>query len=703
MRFCVDLLKYNGKRMQVSGWAAPKNRGDHVRLTLKNPAGETVPVEISEIPREDVLLSVYGESGKERYGFSFTLEGGAFENLTLYMENLSDAADHEETVLGLRETAAAWKKSKRPLHVLKRYFAAKDKKNFKRNELLADLDDAEKKYALWYDAQKKSAEELKKQSEEGISGKPLVSLLVPVYRPDAGQFSGMAASVSAQSYGNFELILANASQENRKLSKMLERMAAKDARIRVLLLPENKGISENTNAALKEAKGEWIGLLDQDDILSPDALYEMLSAASLNPAAEIVYSDEDKLEDETGLHKDPSFKTVYNDALLHSTNYICHFLMVKRALAEKIGGFRKEYDGAQDYDFILRCTEETSGPVLHVPKVLYSWRIHEGSTAAGVSVKKEARDAGARALRDAFLREGIDTDISPIPELPGRYRVHPKLKEEPLVSVIIPNKDHPADLKRCVESLLNINTYENLEVLIVENGSGGEETFRLYEELTARDQRIRLLKWNAPFNFAAIQNFAAKEAKGEFLLLLNNDTEVISKDFLKSMVFWGLRENTGAVGARLFYEDGTLQHCGVLVLVEGAAHHVYLMEPESSPGYMGRILLPTNLSAVTAACMLVKKSAFDAVGGMDECFTVAYNDVDFCLKLCDKGYGVVYDPEATLTHFESKSRGYEDTEEKKKRQKKEADLLYGRWPKRVGNDPFYSPNLGLTGGWYSLP
>ena len=463
-------------------------------------------------------------------------------------------------------------------------------------------------------------------------------------------------------------------------------------------------------AAVNMAEGEYVALLDHDDFLSPNALFEFVKAINENGDADCIYSDEDKVDQEGKLHYFPHFKSDYNPDLLHTNNYICHFFAVKTSIIKKVGGFRPNFDGAQDFDLVLRCIDESKS-VVHVPKILYSWRCHKGSTSANTDSKSYAFEAGKRALQEYYDRHGIEAKVDNT-SLPGYYKTTYLYTERPLVTIVIPNKDHTEDLDRCVRSLLATKEYTNFEILIIENNSEDQATFDYYEKLKKQDERIRVETWKMDdarhsekhgFNYAAIQNFAAKKANGEYLLLLNNDTQVIDPDFLVSMVGYARRSDVGAVGAKLLYEDDTVQHAGVIVGVEGVAFHQFLEYPEYDPGYMGRASFSQDLSAVTGACLLIRKKVYEEVGGMDEHLAVSYNDVDLCLKLREAGYLVVYDAFAHLYHYESRSRGYEDSPQKQVRLAREAEYMKNKWKHVMGTDPYYNRNLSLKNGYYKLP
>ena len=398
---------------------------------------------------------------------------------------------------------------------------------------------------------------------------------------------------------------------------------------------------------------------------------------------------------------DPHFKPDFNPDLLCSVNYICHLFVVKKELLDKVGGFRAEYDGAQDYDFIFRCTENAK-QICHIPKVLYHWRCHPNSTASNPESKLYAFEAGRRAVQAHYERTGIHAEVFK-GEYLGLYRTKFIRDHDPLISIIIPNKDHIDDLKRCMESIEQKSTYKNYEYIIVENNSTDSATFEYYKKLEAENPKVRMVYWDGVFNYSAINNYGASFAKGEYLLLLNNDTEIINPDCLEELLGYCMRKDVGAVGARLYYEDDTIQHAGVVIGFGGIAGHCFVQQKRGTTGYCHRIICAQDYSAVTAACMMVKKSAFDAVGGLSEELAVAFNDIDFCMKLRKAGYLIVYNPYAELYHYESKSRGLEDTPEKVARFNKEIATFEKKWPEILKNgDPYYNPNLTLKSQDFSL-
>ena len=524
------------------------------------------------------------------------------------------------------------------------------------------------------------------------------SIVVPLFNTPARLFKDMLRSVLEQSYANWELILVVASPEDGLLLDEVRKAASQDSRIRYTILEENLGITENTNVGIAASTGDFVCFLDHDDTLEPNALFEYACALEKRPDTDLLYCDEDKMS-EDGLHfHSPYFKSDFDIDLLRSHNYVCHFLCVRKSIVESIAPPSSEYDGAQDYNLTLHAAEQARN-VFHVRKVLYHWRAIGGSTASDEatdgSVKAYADEAGRRAVVEHLERCKLPAVVEPGPA-PYSNRVTYLIRKPSLVSIIIPNKDCPDLLEACVTSVLEKTTYENYEIVIVENNSTEELTEECYGKLARLDERIRIVRWPAEFNFSKIINFGVGESRGEYLLLLNNDTVVIEPDWLKNMLGICQREDVGAVGARLLYPDGTVQHAGVVVTDEFTpASHAFCVLPDSNPGYFNLGVLTHQHSAVTAACLLTKRSVYDEVGGFNEELTVAYNDVDYCFKIRDLGLHVVYEPTAKLYHYESVSRGFDDdTVDRRIRAKREIAYLHGHWPEiyMVG-DPFLNPNL----------
>lgn len=555
-------------------------------------------------------------------------------------------------------------------------------------------------YGPWFEKHKPSAEELERQRKKKWKNPPLISVAVPAYRTSPGFLEQMILSVKEQTYPHWELCIVNASRGEDGMEQVLGRYAGGDERIRVKNLEENLGIAGNTNEALEMARGEFVGLLDHDDLLAPQALFRIAEALTADPQADAVYTDEDKVTTDLSEHFQPHFKPDFNLDLLRSNNYITHFFVVRTRLAREVGGFRKEFDGAQDYDFIFRCTEGAK-KVLHVPEVLYHWRTHKASTADNPASKMYAFEAGKRAIEVHLARCGQEGTVSLRKDL-GFYRVEYPVQGEPLVSILIPNRDQKETLEKCLNSIWEKSTYKNYEILIVENNSSSPEIFDYYREIEKRPG-VRILTWKEGFNYSAINNFGEKSAAGDYLLFLNNDVEVINPGWIEELLGNCQRKEVGIVGAKLYYPDDTIQHAGTVIGIGGIAGHAFLNMPRSRTGYLHKASLQMDLSAVTAACMMMKRQVFKQLGGFEERLSVAFNDVDLCLRTVQAGYLVVYNPEVELYHYESKSRGAEDSEEKVRRFQEEIEFMRCRWMDLLKKgDPYYNRNLTLSKWNYSL-
>lgn len=558
---------------------------------------------------------------------------------------------------------------------------------------------AEGGYEAWLARHKADKRVLRRQKHASFAQKPLISIVIPLYCTPLPYLKELIESVRRQSYENWQLCLADGSPDD-KAKEFLEKHYGREKRIVYQKLKENGGISANTNAAAELAKGEYLMFCDHDDTLEPDALYEIVKAIN-DTDADVVYTDEDKVSMDGQHYFDPNFKPDFNLFRLRENNYICHIFVVRKSLTDETGMLRSEFDGAQDFDFILRCCEKAK-KITHIPKVLYHWRCHMDSTAADPSSKAYAYEAGRKAIREHYQRMGIDAKVD-MTERPGWYRSHIKVQGNPMVSIIIPNKDHTDDLELCLFSMSRKSTYRNYEVLIVENNSEKEETFEYYKKLPERYPKVRVLTWEKEFNYSAINNFAAEEAQGEYLLFLNNDVEILTPDWIEEMLQNCQQDGVGITGAKLYYPDDTIQHAGVVVGLGGIAGHIMCKAPRETVGYMGRMVCVQEMSAVTAACMLVKASVFREVGGFDEELKVAFNDIDFCMKVRSVGQKVVFTPYAELYHYESKSRGLEDTPEKQQRFSREVKCFRRKWERELlKGDPYYSPNLSLKEGDCSL-
>lgn len=561
---------------------------------------------------------------------------------------------------------------------------------------LFDLHSELMSYQAWIN----SVEQLRLPSlaEQGTEiaawkARPLFSIVTPTYNTDPDMLRACLESVLAQTYPYWEMCIADDASSQPHVRSILEEYSRRDPRIRVKYRAENGNIVDASNTALELAKGDFVVLLDHDDLLARQALYSVARAIQSRPTAKLIYSDEDKL-DQSGKRCDPYFKPDFSEDLLYSQNYFSHLGVYRRDLVAAAGGFRRGFEGSQDYDLVLRCLAlvDDHRDILHISEILYHWRMSSGSTAAGHNQKSYASEAGRAALQDYFDRAGHDVRVSE--RAPGIYRHHwPLPQVTPLVSLIVPTRDGHELLKKSVGSILERTDYANFEVLIVDNQSQCPQTLA-YLEALATNPKVRVLRYDAPFNYSAINNFAARHARGSVLGLINNDVEVITPEWLGELVSHVVRPGVGCVGAKLYYPNDTIQHAGVVCGVGGIANHAHRYFPKEAPGYFGRLWVVHNVSAVTGAVLLLRKQVFEEVGGLDEQgLPVAFNDVDLCLKAVAAGYRNIWTPYAELYHYESISRGSDDSPEKRGRFEGECQVMRDRWGAMLANDPFYNPNL----------
>jgi glycosyltransferase involved in cell wall biosynthesis len=550
-------------------------------------------------------------------------------------------------------------------------------------------------YAEWVRRYDTMTDELRlalAECSRALAFKPLISVIMPVYNPEPAWLEAAIESVRAQIYTNWELCVADDASTDPAVRQLLERYQALDDRIKVVFRSENGHICAASNSALEAAAGEWVVLFDHDDLLAEHALFWMAEAINRVPDAGIVYSDEDKITVQ-GERREPHFKCDWNYELFLSYNMISHLGGYRRDLVNQLGGFRPGFEGAQDYDLALRCIEQLQpAQIVHIPRVLYHWRIHDASTAQAGEAKPYALLAGERALNEHLERRGLDAVAAVQPR--GFYRARfARPDPAPLVSLIIPTRNGEALVRQCIGSILQKTEYLNYEILLVDNGSDDLGALAYFEELD-RHPRIRVIRDDSPFNYSALNNRAVSSAQGEFVALVNNDIEVISPGWLGEMMSYAVQPGVGAVGARLLYPNGSLQHGGVVLGLGGVAGHSHKHFPGDHPGYFYRAILTQAMSAVTAACLVVRKSVYQAVGGLEEnSLTIAFNDVDFCIRLLQAGYRNIYASYAELYHHESVTRGHEDTPAKKARFKSEANYMKANWAQILAADPAYNPNL----------
>lgn len=575
-------------------------------------------------------------------------------------------------------------------------------------------------YGGWIKYNEPKDADLKLQMKKKFPISPKISVVVPMYKTKERFFKDLVKCMIDQTYSNWELCLADGSpEENENFKKYIE----KDERIKYKFLNANLGIAGNSNAAIEMATGDYIALLDHDDILAEYALFEVVNYINKFPNSEFLYSDEDKI-DESDNRYDAYFKPNFAPDTLRCQNYICHFSIFKKELMEKLEGFREDYNGAQDYDIFLRMSEVVKPEnITHIPKILYHWRVHNESTAKlNSNAKNYAFEAGKKAIEDHLKRVGLEGTVSE-GCIEGIYRVDYKVIGNPKVSIVIPNKDGKDILKVCINSILEKTTYKNYDIVIVENNSTTEEIFEYYKEIV-KNEKIRVVNYNKNteitadgekelpkrigevrkgFNYSAVINFGVRNSDGEYTIQLNNDTELITPNWLEILLGFVQRPDVGACGVKLYFPDETIQHAGIIVGVGGIAGNRFKSIPKSGHGYFAKESMIENLSAVTAACIITPRAIYDEVGFMDEDLAVAFNDVDFCLKIREKGYLVVYNPFVEFWHYESKTRGQENTPEKIKRFQGEICRFEQRWGNILDEgDPYYNPNLSLDTEVYHM-
>ena len=524
-----------------------------------------------------------------------------------------------------------------------------------------------------------------------MASTPLISVVMPTYNPDPTWLRAAIESVRSQLYPHWELCIADDASPSEAVRDVLREYSASDTRIKAVFRPKNGHISAASNSALEVASGSWIALMDHDDLLAEDALFRIAECTQAHPDVRLIYSDEDKI-DEHGRRSDPYFKPDWNPDLFRSQNMFSHLGALATDLVRDVGGFRQGMEGSQDWDLVLRCIERIQpGQVQHVPRVLYHWRVHAESTARSMNAKPYAAVAGERALNEHFARTGVRAHA----EYMGfGYRAHYDLPEPaPLVSLIIPTRNALGLTRQCIESVVGKTSYPNYEIILVDNGSDDPAALAWFAQL-ATQSNVRVMRDDREFNYSALNNAAVAQARGELVALVNNDIEVLSPDWLSEMVSLGLQPGVGAVGARLWYPDRTLQHGGVLLGVGGVAGHANKGLPKGLNGYGGRAALIQSFSAVSAACLVVRKAVYDEVGGLDEVnLKVAFNDIDFCLRLREAGYRNVWTPYAELLHHESATRGDDIAPEKQARFARETSYMRAHWADLIRHDPAYNPNL----------
>lgn len=802
LRFKVDIALAREGELMLQGWAFGSNPEEEVKFTVVDQAGNPVPgTTVSSVRRDEVVSAFFGDYVKAHGALQRDLgfdvhtpyAQGETRILVLQADGQTKRVKFTDHILEEFNSVAHRKREKllalfhwETVEVAWEYFQkhglrALFKKSVHKIQNIQDDYD----YNEWYKKVRITDEALAKQRESAgdFAQQPTFSIVIPVYATPEKFLCRMLDSIREQTYPKFEVCLVDATPyakiqhdpaQGRTPQEVLAEYAAADSRFRYETLTENLGIAENTNAAIRMATGDFIVLADHDDELEPQALYECVRAINAHPDVQVLYSDEDKVDFEDIYYFEPHFKTDFNPDLLRSVNYICHLFVARRSLLDAIAETaadgrkvyeRSAYDGAQDYDLILRATEKaqamessfnaldqellrqgrfTSSNIIHIPMVLYHWRAHQASTAQHPEAKLYAFEAGARAVYDHCKRIGLPIRKVEQGITYGFY--HPIYEnQQPLISVVIPNKDHTADLDKAISSL-SAGNYKNLEFIIVENNSDQAETWKYYEELKKRFPEelpadfidpasmpaaesnstaasdpvqasayhsaaasvlpqpvVKVVKWDGPFNYSAINNYGVQFTHGQYLLFLNNDIEEIDPDSIDEMIGYVQREDVGICGAHLLYPDEDIQHAGVIMGMGGIAGAAFVRTHDSDLSYMHRAKCIQDYSCVTAACLLTKRSLFDAVGGFTEKLAVAFNDVDYCMKVRALGKLVVYNPYAKFYHYESKSRGMEDTPEKLARFHSEI-LTFGTTWKDIlrDGDPYYSPALTFRKANFAL-
>ena len=704
-KFCTEsLIEYHideeqitqGNILTIKGWVV--NQMDSDDVFVQNSDGKVLECTITRQRRPDVEeVKGIPEAEKRNLGFCITvnLENIHSQNICICFRGRDIQKIYKIDVKKLKRENTGFYQQMKLLSLENRqknhaYIKENGIGRFFRYVKNSQLKDGEQEYEDWLKDHEAFRKELKRQRNAIFSYMPLVSVVIVLSDTDVKSLSSVIDAYMDQTYSNWQLCLVDVNQ-GEETGDFLRKKYKKEIRLSYKKITEDKGASENLNAALKLAMGDYILFSDQKTVPSPDALFWMIKAVT-EKKADMIYTDEDEVSTDGKHHYDPKFKPDFNLFRLRENNYIGQFWAIRRDVLEQSGKFRPEYDGAQNFDMILRCCEQAK-KIVHIPRVLCHCMENEN----GESHKQQkAWEAGRRALEDHYNRTQLPAVAEPADKA-GWYRTHLAIQSEPMISIIIPSKDHINDLDLCVSSIEEKTTWKNYEIIIVENNSVEKETFVYYETLKSRYPNVRILTWKKEFNYSAINNFAVREAQGEYLLFLNNDVEIITDSWLEEMLQFCQLKGVGMVGAKLYYPDDTIQHAGVVVGLGGVAAHVLCKLPGDAEGYMGRLRCVQEMSAVTAACMMVKTSVFKAVGGFDEELKVAFNDIDLCMKVRDKGEKILFTPYAELYHYESKSRGMEDTPEKQLRFSREVNCFRRKWERELlKGDPYYNLNLTLN-------
>ena len=716
MKYKVDYVRIRENYITLNGWVVGKKPDSQPAFCVYNSKMESVDFKYVKTRRDDVSQVYFGKVYDEDYGFDikFDYKRGEDYYLEIAIDNQKKKIKYNEELI-YKRSSVAYKRMEK-LKDLCNMETVRVAFNFmKKNGLRALIRKSKSKmkgmdndyeYTEWYEKTKPTKEELAAQREVKFGYSPLFSIVIPLYATPDNFLRELFDSILAQTYTNFEVCLADGSENGKDKEEFVKKYIEEKntgSKIKYNKLGKNLGIAGNTNEALKMASGDYIVLADHDDVITENALYECAKAIN-EENCDCLYSDEDKLDMDGGSLFDPHFKPDFNIDLLESVNYICHLFVVKKELVDVAGMFDAAFDGAQDYDFIFRVTENAK-KIVHIPKVLYHWRCHMNSTASNPQSKLYAFEAGARAIRAHIERVGKSLPVENIDKGVdyGIYHKYFIMEDKPLLSIIIPNKDHREDLDLAIRSIMTKSSYKNIEFIVVENNSTDKKTFDYYDKIQKEFDNVKVVRWEREFNYSLINNFGVNFANGEYLFFLNNDIELINPTSIEEMMWYAVREDVGIVGARLLYNDDTIQHAGVVIGFGGVAGHTFIGLSEVENSYFHRALTLQDYSAVTAAALITKKSVFEEVGGFSEDLAVAFNDIDFCMKVRAKNYLVVYNPYALFYHYESKSRGLEDSPEKIERFNRETAIFMKRWPEILAKgDPYYNPNLTLRKSNFAL-
>lgn len=694
----IDQLFIRGEEVDCRGWALPSQREHEFSILVRDKNKKKIPCQIERVKRPDVGLAYFQDETVNQFGFHLTvsLRNRSEMFVTFREVDAQTGAVLDSKTVGFKKQSIrlqTWKQRGREDVQFIRTNGMRQFLEHRRaeQEALAKLPrkttDIEN-YEKWFLKNQVSKRERLKQSRHLFANSPSVTFLL--FATQEVCLQDTLESIHAQTYGNWELGIIG----DEALKKSCRHILQKDSRIRWFGKDSKKSPIENLNVVLEQTTGEFVSVIKERAVLAPNALYELARAVNECADLDAFYSDEDEMDDLGKIHKNPHFKSDMNLELLRCYNYISNWFVVKRSIIEVFSGFHEEFATAWYYDFILRSVEQAK-KVYHCPKILYSSREVETGT------QLEAEN-GVYAIQAHYQRMGLGA-VTTYNKKYGWYDTTVLLNRHPKVTILIPNKDHVEDLDKCLTSIYERATYDNYDVIVIENNSTESKTFAYYQKMQQEHANLQIVAFEGSFNYSAINNLGASHADGEYLLLLNNDTEVITPNFMEKMLEIAIQQQNAVVGALLYYPDDTIQHAGVTVGKNGMAAHTLLGRKRGDVEYMGRNVLTQNLSAVTGACLMVRKLVYDQLGGLDEGFAVAYNDVDFCLRVQKAGYFVVYQPNAQLYHYESKSRGYEDTKEKQERFKKEVARFEGRWGEILKKgDPYYNPNFADFGANFEM-